>query len=339
MACVIDPKKRIMSDIRKIVKGNFEKERIYTWFDQEDIYHARAMLIGPEDTPYHNGYYFFDIRYPKNYPISPPQFKYMTLDNAWRANPNLYKDGKVCVSLLNTWQGPQWTACHNLGSVLVAVQSLILGVKHPIQNEPGWESETGNKSRDYNRLLEYHNLRVAVIKMILDTPYGFECFKTPMIDHFMENRFGFMKYIESIKKLDKKVFSSRIYSMSYKFNVKNLEEGMNTIYDKYIDAYNKKCINFENNVNDLNNVNNKDIYQEQTSSSSTSNQEQATIPNLVNNIASSIVEAKSNSGKRKCPKYAAKLYDLNHEEKGANGTDIYKVVLGNTGKKRWVKIN
>ena len=36
---------------------------------------------------------------------------------------------------------------------------------------------------------------------------------------------------------------------------------------------------------------------------------------------------------------AVKLYDLNHEEKGANGTDIYKVVLGNTGKKRWVKIN
>ena len=38
----------------------------------------------------------------------------------------------------------------------------------PLKNEPGWESETGNKSRDYNRLLEYHNLRVAVIKMILD---------------------------------------------------------------------------------------------------------------------------------------------------------------------------
>ena len=40
---------------------------------------------------------------------------------------------------------------------------------------------------------------------------------------------------------------------------------------------------------------------------------------------------------RQCPKYAAKLYDIGVEQLGMNGTDMYIVKLGNTGKKRWVK--
>ena len=100
----LDPKQRILKDIRKIFKSNLatKENPIYTWFDQENIFHSKTMMIGPEDTPYHNGYYLFDIIFPKDYPLNPPSFKYLTLDSAWRANPNLYKDGKVCVSLLNT---------------------------------------------------------------------------------------------------------------------------------------------------------------------------------------------------------------------------------------------
>ncbi len=33
----------------------------------------RAVMVGPADTPYHDGLFFFDIKLPANYPASPPQ--------------------------------------------------------------------------------------------------------------------------------------------------------------------------------------------------------------------------------------------------------------------------
>ena len=83
-------------------------------------------------------------------------------------HPNLYECGKVCMSLINTWPGvkkdEQWTSCQNLITVLISIQSMVLGVEHPVQNEPGWETETGKKSIDYNRITMYNNLDVAVLK-------------------------------------------------------------------------------------------------------------------------------------------------------------------------------
>lgn len=57
----------------------------------------------------------------------------------------LYADGKVCLSLLGTWQGPKWDPkCSSLYQVLVSIQSLVLGVEHPYYLEPsygGWEAK------------------------------------------------------------------------------------------------------------------------------------------------------------------------------------------------------
>ena len=42
-----------------------------------------------------------------------------------RLNPNLYEDGKVCVSLLGTWNGrgtETWTPNSNLLQLLVSIQ-------------------------------------------------------------------------------------------------------------------------------------------------------------------------------------------------------------------------
>eukprot|EP00913_Durusdinium_trenchii_P013051 g12251.t1 len=56
-------------------------------------------------------------------------------------NPNLYSNGKVCLSLLGTWQGEtaeQWDSQTSRAvQVLISIQSLIL-VSQPYFNEPGW---------------------------------------------------------------------------------------------------------------------------------------------------------------------------------------------------------
>ena len=63
-----------------------------------------VMIQGPCRTPYEDGLFFFDVQLPNDYPNSPPVFFYISYCTD-RLNPNLYEDGKVCVSLLGTWTG------------------------------------------------------------------------------------------------------------------------------------------------------------------------------------------------------------------------------------------
>ena len=75
-----------------------------------------------------------------------------------RFNPNLYNNGKVCLSLLGTWAGgagESWNAdTSTFLQVLVSIQSLIL-VPNPYFNEPGYERDIGTKS-GMNRSAQYN---------------------------------------------------------------------------------------------------------------------------------------------------------------------------------------
>jgi len=60
-----------------------------------------ALIIGPFDTPYEGGFFYFYIRCPPDYPIRPPRVRLMSTGGGRvRFNPNLYKNGKVCLSIL-----------------------------------------------------------------------------------------------------------------------------------------------------------------------------------------------------------------------------------------------
>ena len=77
--------------------------------DSERMDVMKALITGPQGSPYANGIFEFDISLPPNYPQSPPQVLLTTTGGgSVRFNPNLYASGKVCLSLLGTWQGPGW---------------------------------------------------------------------------------------------------------------------------------------------------------------------------------------------------------------------------------------
>ena len=57
------------------------------------------MIKGPAKTPYEDGIFLFDAQLPADYPKVPPVFHYVSYCSD-RLNPNLYENGKVCVSLL-----------------------------------------------------------------------------------------------------------------------------------------------------------------------------------------------------------------------------------------------
>jgi len=73
-----------------------------------------VLITGPAETPYANGCFEFDVYFPPDYPNSPMLINLETTGHhTIRFNPNLYNDGKVCLSVLNTWHGrpeEKWNA-------------------------------------------------------------------------------------------------------------------------------------------------------------------------------------------------------------------------------------
>ncbi|KAI3902176.1 hypothetical protein MKW92_011335 [Papaver armeniacum] len=129
--------KQIMKEWR-ILENNLP-ETIFVRVYEGRVDLLRAVIIGPTGTPYHDGLFFFDIQVPSNYPALPPQVYYRSFGHS--PNPNLYANGYVCLSLLNTWQGNEhqkWNPSQStILQVLVSIQGLVLNAK-PFFNEPGF---------------------------------------------------------------------------------------------------------------------------------------------------------------------------------------------------------
>ena len=142
----------------------------------------RAIIFGPEDTPYASGAFLFDIAFPPNYPTTNPKVNLMTTGGgSVRFNPNLYNCGKVCLSLLGTWSGAEgenWNPdTSTFLQVLISIQSLIL-VPRPYFNEPGYERTMGTpegerQSNEYSRQRMVATIQWAMVDMIQNPPPGF----------------------------------------------------------------------------------------------------------------------------------------------------------------------
>ncbi|CAN7980779.1 unnamed protein product [Ixodes pacificus] len=134
--------------------------------DERNITKIHALVTGPFDTPYEGGFFYFLLKCPSDYPIQPPRVRFMTTDyGSVRFNPNLYRNGKVCLSILGTWTGPAWSPAQSLASVLISIQSLLN--ENPYYNEPGYDQERnpGDSSR-YNDIIQHETIRVAVCSMV-----------------------------------------------------------------------------------------------------------------------------------------------------------------------------
>jgi ubiquitin-protein ligase len=193
-----------ISDLNKDAK-NLAENGLYTYVNEENMKEVYALFIGREKTPYHHGFYFIKFTYPDDYPMSPPKAFYATQgsisgNGIVRFNPNLYTCGKVCLSMLNTWQGPGWVPTNTIVNVFMAIQALVLH-EVPLHNEPGYTSHPVNDPivQSYNRLIEYANYNIGIYEMLNNPPKGFEIFLPIMEKYFIENFNGIISNIQEIK--------------------------------------------------------------------------------------------------------------------------------------------
>ena len=158
-----DTMRRIISDVKELRKNPLISHGIYYEHDETDMLKGKALIIGPADTPYADGFYLFKISFPVNYPYEPPKVQYCTNDGNTRFNPNLYRCGKVCLSILNTWQGEKWSGCQTISSVLLAMCTILNN--EPLLNEPG-VCKTHRDFEAYNAIIQYKNIEVAIFGML-----------------------------------------------------------------------------------------------------------------------------------------------------------------------------
>ncbi|RMZ73865.1 ubiquitin conjugating enzyme [Pyrenophora seminiperda CCB06] len=115
---------------------------VRTWESRLDL--LRVLMIGPNDTPYEYAPFVIDFHLGSTYPQQAPEAFFHSWTNGnGPVNPNLYEDGKICLSLLGTWhtdeRNESWSpAKSTLLQVLVSIMGLVL-VKEPYYNEAGYD--------------------------------------------------------------------------------------------------------------------------------------------------------------------------------------------------------
>ena len=162
--------RRITIDIKKVME--LSDSGLFWIHDETEVNHGWAIICAYDGTPYHGGAFCFDVCFPDNYPFEPPVFTYLTNDGRTRFNPNLYKNGKVCLSLLNTWQGEQWSGVQSLMSVLQSIQTAVIN-QDPLVNEPAHPACKDTKHPEvevYNRMVFHATLETAILAQLVEPP-------------------------------------------------------------------------------------------------------------------------------------------------------------------------
>jgi ubiquitin-conjugating enzyme E2 Z len=226
-----DAMRRIISDIKEIHKNPLNSHGIYYQHDETDMLKGRALIIGPADTPYEDGFYLFKFQFPSNYPHAPPKVDFCTGDGYTRFNPNLYRTGKVCLSILNTWKGEPWSGCQTISSVLLAICTILNN--EPLLNEPG-VTKLHPDYENYNEIIKYKNIEVAIFGMLEslnDTTNEFVGFGNIMREHFQ-------KYKEKIRqRVEQASAGQALGAHSTEYNINVYKMSVTTNYKRLLERF------------------------------------------------------------------------------------------------------
>lgn len=131
-----------------------------------------GVMVLNEDSIYHGGYFKAQMRFPDDFPFSPPQFRFTPAIY----HPNVYRDGRLCISILHQSGDPTtdepdaetWSPVQTVESVLISIVSLL--------EDPNISSPANvDAAVDYRKNPDQYKQRVKmeVERSKQDIPQGF----------------------------------------------------------------------------------------------------------------------------------------------------------------------
>lgn len=108
-------KPRILCDLKEIEQN--PPSHVSAGMINDDIFNWEATIMGPSKSPYAGGVYKLVIKFPDNYPFSPPKIKFTTKIY----HPNIDALGNICLDILNV----KWSPAMSISNVLLSITSLL----------------------------------------------------------------------------------------------------------------------------------------------------------------------------------------------------------------------
>jgi len=120
----------------KVIHRNYEMfqkepvDGVSLGYSEDNIFKWNITLIGPKDSPYEGGIFKCIMEFPENFPLYPPKFLFDTKIY----HPNIYEDGRVCISILHPpgddkWgyekAEERWRPVHSVNSIILSIISLL----------------------------------------------------------------------------------------------------------------------------------------------------------------------------------------------------------------------
>ncbi|KAI5161934.1 ubiquitin-conjugating enzyme E2 A [Nematocida ausubeli] len=142
-------RRKIMRDMKKLLEEPLEN--IIAVPSKENIMDWRAIIFGPEDTPFEDGVFELKMTFTESYPQHPPEISFISEI----FHPNIYPNGELCLDILKN----KWNSAYGIGQVLLCIQSLL--------NDPNTNSPANSVASDLylNDTLSYiKKVRAAVEK-------------------------------------------------------------------------------------------------------------------------------------------------------------------------------
>lgn len=220
--------RRLLKDIERTQEPLMKDQRIYYTMDGATMTKGFALIEGPDATPYEGCLLLFSVSFPSDYPFSPPKVLFLTSDGRTRFHPNLYVQGKVCLSILGTFAGPSWSGTQSLSTVLLSIQGLLDA--NPLAHEPAYEKGTLLDSRhaQYRDGVE-HNFVKLMMQSILRFEQNPERHEWAPFEEIVIARLPVLKQ-KLLKKIQEKsacpetLWNNLVYGMSFRSFWKKMAE-------------------------------------------------------------------------------------------------------------------
>ena len=146
--------KRILRDLHILDNNKVElnSRHVYYNYNPDNIRILKVLII-PNVYPYEDGLFLFEFTFPDDYPHIPPQVIFYPKQNYARMHPNFYENGKVCLSVINTWGDEDWTPSMSILSIITILESRF--DSRSLCYEPCREKSLQVEIDNNNKIIEY----------------------------------------------------------------------------------------------------------------------------------------------------------------------------------------
>lgn len=229
--------KRIMKDLKPFITGVNKPDDIFINVNKKmtDIKNIKCMTFCPKDSAYKNCVFFYNFSFDNNYPLTSPKGVFVNIDSRTRLHPNLYENGKICLSSLGGWHGEPWRPTETITSALLSL--MVILDENPITKEPSYEDYTLNNkvAFEYLKYVKYNSLRLGIIEVINNKFSSFECFRDQYLEHFKNNHESILDDFDNCIK----EFGESFISDVGIYAIKKTKLSFKQLKNEYIDAYRK----------------------------------------------------------------------------------------------------